>query len=66
MGPSGRSKDWILPCALQLSQAPASIVTSAIEVIQQGALAGVDAMIIGFPSGELHAPVFCTNKLHVF
>lgn len=33
VGPSGRSRDWLLPCALQLSHAPDTVVTSAIEVI---------------------------------
>lgn len=64
--PNGRSRVWLLPCALQISQAPATLVTSAIEVIQQGALARADVTVREFQSHELHAPLFCMSKLQVF
>lgn len=64
--PNGRSRVWLLPCALQLSQAPATWVTSTIEVIQQGALARADVTVRDFQSHELHAPLFCISEVQVF
>lgn len=62
--PNGRSS--CSPVLCNSYNAPAALVTSAIEVTQQGALARADVTFRDFQSHELHAPLFCISKLQVF